>query len=202
MNKLAINFENLHLVQPTAAYIDSYRAAIAEYRKYQVEDFAYPKVTTRRDVAAFLRRVDNFSRGIGLPPGFVPSSAYWLVDGKHYLGSGDVRHFLNDNLRRLGGNIGYSIRPAAWKQGLGTIQLALLLTEAANLRISKPIITCFDGNIASAKVIEKNGGRLLRKVNNRYRDSNTPRLTRIYEIDLTVRSEYDMMNKHLYGWSG
>jgi len=186
-----VDHNNLHLIEPTARYIDSYRAAISEYRKHNVYDFAYPKVGTRRDVARFLRDVDNTRRGLGVKSGYVPSSAFWLVDGRHYLGSGDVRHFLNDSLRKLGGNIGYSIRPAAWRQGLGTLQLALLLGEAAKLRVAKPIITCFDENTASAKVIEANGGVLIKRSNVNNRGKN--RLTRVYEIDLTRRPEYDMM---------
>jgi len=185
MKEIVPNRKNLHLVEPCQMYIDSYRAAIAEYRRHDVADFVYPKVSTRRDAAKFLRELEGARRGIGIKSGFVPSSAFWLVDGRHYLGSGDVRHFLNDSLRTFGGNIGYSIRPAAWRQGLGTAQLAMLLTEAAKLHIAKPIITCFDGNIASIKVIEANGGVLVKKVNVQTRGAN--RLTRIYEIDLTRR---------------
>jgi len=186
MDAIAINidFGNLHLVRPCVGYMHSYRAAIYEYCKWAVEDFAYPKITTRRDVAAFLRRTEQFRRGVGVPSGFVPSSAFWLVDGRNYIGSGDVRHFLNSRLRHLGGNIGYSIRPAAWGRGLGTLQLSMLLHEAKKLHIAKPIITCFDTNAASAKVIEKNGGVLLEKRLNQTDDGKN-KLTRIYEIDLT-----------------
>ena len=178
-----INFDKLHLAPPCAMYMDSYRGAIAEYRRHNVSDFAYPKVKTRRQVAKFLREIDNNRRGIGIKDGYVPSSAFWLTDGRHYLGSGDVRHFLNNSLRRLGGNIGYSIRPGAWRRGLGTVQLALLLDEAAKLHITRPIITCFDDNIASAKVIESNGGVLLRKAE--VAVNTKQRLTRVYEVDLT-----------------
>ena len=180
-----INFDNIHLIKPHMSYMDSYRAAIAQYRAHGVEDFAYPKVSTKRNASAYLKRIENFRRGIDLPKGYVPNSAFWLVDGRHYLGSGDVRHYLTDNLRKLGGNIGYSINPLFWRRGLGTLQLQLLLDEAINLRIAKPIVTCFDGNTASAKIIEKNGGVMQRKINNKFRGED--RLTRVYEIDLTAR---------------
>jgi len=178
-----INFDNIHLVVPDMTYMDSYRAAWDSYRAHGVEDFVYPDVATKRKAMAYLKKIENFRRGIDMPKGYVPSSGFWLVDGRHYLGSGDVRHYLNDNLRRFGGNIGYSINPMFWRLGLGTIMLSLLLIEAKRLRIARPIITCFDGNLASAKIIEKNGGVLLNKVNNRLRGAD--RLTRIYEIDLT-----------------
>jgi len=167
------------------SYINSYRAAITQYHAQGVEDFAYPKVSTRRSALAYIKRTENFRRGIDLPKGYVPSSSFWLVDGQHYLGSGDVRHYLTDSLRKLGGNIGYSINPLFWRHGLGTLQLALLLQEAKKLRIAKPIVTCFDGNAASAKIIEKNGGVLQRKLTNKFRGED--RLTRVYEIDLTAQ---------------
>jgi len=165
--------------------MDSYRVAFHEYARHVVEDFAYPDVATKRAAAKYLRRVENFRRGIDIPKGYVPSSGFWLVDGQHYLGSGDVRHYLTDSLRKLGGNIGYSINPLFWQQGLGNLQLQLLLEEAKKLRIAKPIITCFDENTASAKIIEKNHGVLLRTITNRFRGQDRP--TRVYEIDLTSR---------------
>ena len=192
MREIRINFNNIHLVLPCIQYMRSFREAIEEYRLYKVEDFAYPKIRTRREIAAFLRKTDHFRRGINMPKGYVPSSAFWLVDGQNYLGSGDIRHFLNDNLRRLGGNIGYSIRPSAWRKGLGTMQLALLLVQAKKLRIHRPLVTCFDGNTASARIIEKNGGRLLHKLSNSF--GGQMRLTRIYEIDLTASAECDIVN--------
>ena len=179
-NTININFKNLHLTKPSMAYIDSYRAAILEYRLHGVEDFAYPGVTGRKGAEAYFRSLDRFCRGIDVPVGAVPYSAFWLVDGHQYLGSGDVRHYLNDNLRRLGGNIGYSVRPSVWRQGLGALQMALLLDEASKLCINRPVVTCFDTNIPSAKIIEKNGGVLMGKVDN-YVNSQI-KLTRIYEI--------------------
>jgi len=181
MRDLDIDFDNLHLVVPCMEYFDSYRDAIHEYLAHRVEDFAYPVLSTKRDIRAFFKHNEDFRCG-KVPKGFVPASAFWLVDGKHYLGSGDVRHILNDNLRRMGGNIGYSIRPAAWGKGLGTVQLMLLLREAYYLGVTSPIITCFDKNYASIRVIEKNGGVLINRIENNIKGE--PRMTRIYQIDL------------------
>jgi len=185
MTQIEIDHDNIHLTKPDMTYIGSYRAAFAEYRAHNVEDFAYPKVASKRQAKVYMARVENFRHGINIPMGYVPNSGFWLVDGRNYLGSGDVRHYLDDNLRKLGGNIGYSIRPAAWRLGLGTLLLSMLLEEAIKLNISRPIVTCFDTNVASAKIIEKHGGVLLKKITNRY--GGTDRLTRIYEIGLTVQ---------------
>jgi len=178
---LDVDFNNLHLAPPCEEYLDSFREAILEYLAHRVEEFVYPSLATKRDVRQFFKNLEDFRRG-KVPKGFVPASAFWLVDGKHYLGSGDVRHELNDNLRRLGGNIGYSIRPAVWGKGLGTAQLMLLLKEAYAIGVKNPIITCYDKNFGSIKVIEKNGGILINRVENIVKGE--PRLTRIYEISL------------------
>lgn len=181
VRNLDIDFNNLHLVEPCMEYMDSFREALLEYMAHRVEEFAYPKLSNSRDAKAYLRRIKNFRKG-KVPQGFVPSSAFWLVDGRHYLGSGDVRHCLNDALKRLGGHVGYSIRPSAWHKGLGNIQLALLLEQARLLNIERAVITCYDSNSASAKVIEKNGGILVNKVVNRVQ--GVKKLTRIYEVEL------------------
>jgi len=179
VRELDVDFSGLRLVRPCMEYMDSFQEALLEYMAFRVEEFSYPKLSNARDIKAYLKRLDKFRKG-KVPEGFVPSSAFWLVDGRQYLGSGDVRHYLNDNLRRLGGNIGYAIRPGGWRQGLGTIQLALLLDEAGRLGVQTPIITCFEHNIGSIKIIEKNGGVLINTVQNRVKGSKV--LTRIYEV--------------------
>jgi len=130
----------------------------------------------------YLESLEDLRVGFNLEFGRVPSSAFWLTDGKHYLGSGDVRHHLNKPLKTFGGHIGYSIRPAVQNKGLGTIQLKMLLREAKKLGIKIARITCFDENAASASIIEKCGGVLVEKVYNEIRGEQ--RLTRIYDIRL------------------
>jgi len=177
-----ICYENLRLVRPCQTYRESFIVAINEYRAHHVIDFGYPHVELDEDFAYYLRRCEELSAGRNVPKGFVPNSAFWLTDGVHYLGSGDVRHFLNDSLKGYGGHIGYSIRPQAWGKGLGTIQLQLLLAEAKKIGISVVRLTCFDDNIASYRIMEKNGGVLINKTVNRVKGRT--RLTRIYEIQL------------------
>ena len=60
----------------------------------------------------------------------------------------------------FGGYIGYSIRKSERKQGYATEMLALALKECANLNMSKVLITCDKGNIASAKTMINNGAIL------------------------------------------
>ena len=182
MNNLQIDFDSIRLIMPCMEYMPSFRASYQEYSANRVEDFGYPPVRSRREMRAYIKRVQDRRLGRNVPSSRVPSSTFWLVDKYSYLGTADIRHFLTDDLRKLGGNIGYSIRPAAWRNGLGTLQLRLILPEAKKLRVLSPIVTCFEHNIGSARVIEKNGGVLMEKVINEYNGERL--LTRIYRIDL------------------
>ncbi len=94
------------------------------------------------------------------PPGWVPETVLWYVDGPEYLGSLSVRHRLTDHLRRIGGHIGYEVRPAARRHGHATRMLALARPVAHALGIDPALVTCDVDNAASRRVIERNGGRL------------------------------------------
>jgi len=173
----------LRLVKPCHELRASFTNAIDEYRAHRVVDFSYPTVTDEEDFRFFLKRCEDRRAGRNIPPGYVPNSAFWLTDGIQYLGSGDIRHFLNESLKGYGGHIGYSIRPSAWGMGLGTIQLRLLLEEAARLQIKVARLTCFDDNVGSYRVMEKNGAVLVNKAYSR--SAGAKRLMRIYEIHIT-----------------
>ena len=75
-----------------------------------------------------------------------------------------IRHRLNDALARRGGHIGYGVRYSEWNRGYGTQMLTLALEKAKEMRISPVLITCNDDNLASARVMEKNGFVLRDKI--------------------------------------
>ncbi len=104
----------------------------------------------------------NMSRGINLQPQWVPQTKYWLFVDGYPVGIGKLRHYLNDNLRKIGGHIGYCIRPNARSKGYGNIILCELLKKAREKSIPRALITCKETNIPSRKVIEYNGGELER----------------------------------------
>ena len=102
-------------------------------------------------------------RGEGVPPELVPATLRWVVDDlqpKTLLGTISLRHQLNDYLRLEGGHIGYAVRPTARGQGVATTALGLLLTECRVRGIDPVLVTCHDGNVASARTIERQGGEL------------------------------------------
>lgn len=97
----------------------------------------------------------------------VPQTSYWLYEGEMPIGYGRLRHFLNDNLKANSGHIGYAIRSSERKKGYGTKILSLLLQECEKLDIKEVQIGTNCDNIASNKIIIKNGGKLLRTENNK-----------------------------------
>ncbi len=92
--------------------------------------------------------------------GFVPASTFFTVrksDNK-IVGMVNIRHYLNDFLKKFGGHIGYDIRPTERRKGYAKIQLYLALIECNKLGIDKAMLECVDTNIGSDKTIQALGG--------------------------------------------
>ena len=90
----------------------------------------------------------------------MPQTVLWWAAGDEYLGRLAIRHRLTPDLRVEGGNIGYEVRPGARRRGHATAMLAAALPLAAALGIDPAHVDCDADNLASRRVIEKNGGRL------------------------------------------
>jgi predicted acetyltransferase len=94
------------------------------------------------------------------PDGYVPATTMWWVTEEEYLGRIAVRHRLTPHLREVGGHIGYDVRPSARRRGHATAMLRAALPIARSLGLESALVTCDVDNIASRKVIERNGGVL------------------------------------------
>lgn len=111
----------------------------------------------------WLEQKINESEGTNLPEGYVPQTIYWIMLEDKIVGIGKVRHYLNDILLKHGGNIGYGILKEYWGKGIGTKALELLLKKSSKYDQEEVLLTSNEDNIASRRVIEKNGG-VLRKI--------------------------------------
>lgn len=117
------------------------------------------------DLPGFVRRLDEFRRGVNLPWGLVPSSTWWLVaDGGRVVGESRLRHRLTPGLNLEGGHIGYMVRPSARRLGYGTRLLALTMERARGEGLERVLVTCNSDNLASARIIQKNGGQFENEV--------------------------------------
>lgn len=134
------------------------------------------------DVAAYVRRITKWSEGAGEMPAFWepgPADRFWIVRGDDVVGEIDLRHRLNDALRNIGGHIGYQVHPGYRNLGIATAALRLALDTFRECGHSEALLTCRDDNAASARVIEKCGGRRIADA-----IGNGPKRRR-YSIDLT-----------------
>lgn len=169
----------MELIIPIKKYYQSYLDAINEHKQNNVHtyDFLDP---SRYDI---FQHIEKFRLGDNLPDKYVKATYLWLIDNDEFIGEVSIRHSLTEALLRFGGNIGYAIRYSKWNNGLGTMMLSKALIYAKEtIGLNKVLITCDNNNIASAHVIEKNGGILQDKIINVI--DGIERTTRRYWIDL------------------
>jgi predicted acetyltransferase len=142
------------LVIPTIRYYASFLVADAE----SSAEGTGRNVTDELAFAALMARFEQYAAGRDLPEGRVQETTLWLVDGDVYLGRISIRHALTDDLRRVGGHIGYDVRPSRRRQGHGTRMLQLAIPRAAALGIDPALVTCDHDNVPSRRMIERFGG--------------------------------------------
>jgi predicted acetyltransferase len=158
----------LKLIEPVIELRAEFLAMIEEFEAEDRDTIDGIGCIEADDFEDSVRRAKEQVRGIDLPEGWVPASTYWLVCDGIPIGTCNLRHELNEFLENYGGHIGYSVRPSQQNKGYGTQILRLALEKARGLGIERVLVTCDDDNIASARVIEKNGGKLADIVKTEY----------------------------------
>jgi predicted acetyltransferase len=154
------------LCPPTVEVWASFVAAMAEFQA-EGRDGArdYWQGGERWSTPAHFREYVRWLREQALadsprPPGYVPATMLWWIDGHDYLGRLAIRHRLTPQLREVGGHIGYDVRPSARRRGHATAMLRAALPVARRLGIDPALVTCDVDNVASRRVIERHGGVL------------------------------------------
>jgi predicted acetyltransferase len=125
---------------------------VRDHRRAADDEAAFPDFVA----AVRAQRHDDTPR----PPGHVPATELWWVDGDRFLGRIGIRHHLTPMLLELGGHIGYDVRRSARRRGHATEMLRQALAVAHDLGIDPALITCEVDNMGSRAVIERNGGVL------------------------------------------
>jgi len=154
----------LKLIAPSIQYEVSFRAAFSELES-DSDRFAwiylgeahyenYFKTSFAEYVATLLRRETE------TPPNFVCDSIYWAVLDNEVVGRISIRHELNDFLSKVGGHIGYIVRPSYRGRGIATQMLKQVLRTQRAQQIGKLLLTCDEHNVASEKTIMNAGGTL------------------------------------------
>lgn len=145
----------IRLVEPEERYLKSYMEAYDEFQSMGVSTYG---LTDARACDIF-EKFENYRLERNLKPDRVGSHFYWLVDDEadYFIGELSIRHRLNEALFLRGGHIGYCVRYGQWGRGYATKMLHLAEEKAKELGIARALVTCDDDNIASARVMEKNG---------------------------------------------
>ncbi|MBE8989478.1 GNAT family N-acetyltransferase [Nostoc sp. LEGE 12450] len=153
----------LELINPTCDLYSEFIDMVVEYKKLgESRLFDQNNLTLiQENFSAYIQYLENNSKGISLKPGFVPATTFWLVmQSKVILGESQLRHWLVPTLEHQGGHIGYMIHPLQRSKGYGTKILAMTLEKARNIGLSRVLLTCNQDNFASARIIQKNQGKL------------------------------------------
>jgi predicted acetyltransferase len=162
------------LVAPVARVHRSFLVAMAEFVAegrgqpdeetvlgWEIREFGATWSSSSDGFAEFIEMLKGQSaEESSRPPGHVPATTGWWVDGEEYLGRIVVRHRLTPRLLEFGGHIGYDVRPSVRRRGHATAMLAAMLPLAGDLGIDPALLTCDADNTASRLVIEHCGGVL------------------------------------------
>ena len=107
----------------------------------------------------------------------------------------NIRHYLNDYLRKFGGHIGYGIRPTERRKGYNKIQLYLTLLKAQKLGLYKVMLGCSVDNLGSDKTIKALGGILERCE----LDESDNTMTNVYwiNVDESIEKYKDEYSKYI-----
>jgi len=152
--------ERLILRRPSAADEAAVTEMVQEFAE-NGEEFIYGSSGANRlPYAAWLEKIKKGSKKEGLAPDRMPQHTYIgvLVPENRAVGFIAIRPELNEALLRGAGHIGYSIRPSQRRKGYGKAQLMAALRKIGEKGVENALVTCDEGNDASAATILSCGG--------------------------------------------
>ena len=94
-----------------------------------------------------------------------PTIIYILFVNNYPVGYIGLRTEIDENWTKWSGNIYYVIRKSERGKGYGNIIFKLALDEFRKMKFDEIEANASSGNIASAKVIENNGGIFIKEMN-------------------------------------
>lgn len=145
--------DELMLVEPSEEYF----AELAAYRNDFLEnsDSMDGCGPLRRfdDMKAYLEDTMRYTREETLPEGMVLATQFLCIrkSDNRLVGMIQVRHYLNDFLRTLGGHIGYSVRPSERRKGYASWMLKNVQPYCKSLGLSEILVCCLDTNEEAAE---------------------------------------------------
>lgn len=152
--------EKVFLTEPALKYKKSFCEMVEDYRAANDTEKVHMYGAALEDFEGYVQTLHDHAKGINLPNNWVPSLTYWLTNEKDdILGVIRIRTSLaQEYLLKIAGHIGYDVPIAHRRKGYGKEMLRLALPKAKAIGLDSVLISCNTQNIASAKIIESNGG--------------------------------------------
>ncbi|MDD3341013.1 MAG: GNAT family N-acetyltransferase [Bacilli bacterium] len=97
-----------------------------------------------------------------------PTVTYIMYVNQYPIGYVGIRTAINEDWLKWSGNVYYSVRPSERNKGYATEMLSLGLLELKKLGFKEAYVQSAKENVGSSKVIEKNGGILLKDDGTKY----------------------------------
>ena len=148
----------LTLVEPSLTYKEPCLAAVREF--HAVGEYSVDAEQLGATFEELIARLAAAKDPANAPTGELPYEDFWLMEGEEWIGKLTLRTTINAKYLHAGGHIGYEIRPSKRRQGYGTALLRMGLEKARERGLDRVLLTCYETNLASRKVIENNGGQL------------------------------------------
>lgn len=111
----------------------------------------------------WLQEVDNHSKSIDLPDGWVPYTTYVLYINDVPVGYGRVRHTSSEHLENVigAGNLGYGISKKYRGKGYGNILFKELLKKCKYFGYKEIKLFPLKSNKVTVRIMLKNGGEII-----------------------------------------
>ena len=132
----------------------------------------------------FLKEIENKKHGIGNDG--IKEIFYWFTENDRIIGSGSIRlnPEIDEYFEKIYGHLFYQIIPSKRGMGYGTILCHLLLEKMKELGFKEALITCFDTNMGSRRIVENNGGEFIEYYLDENEKNPNYRKYRRYKFDI------------------
>lgn len=153
------SIDGLDFVAPDQIELGEYNAYIQEFLDNGEEIIPSAAYKPNLSFEEWRQKCADDSKGLNLQKDRVAASLFFLQrkDGR-LLGAVHIRHKLNEHLSKVGGNIGYGVRPSERRKGYATLLLRFGIIRCKKLGLTKALVTCNNCNTASEATIRKCSG--------------------------------------------
>lgn len=190
--------DKLYLVKPSIEYEKQATQYIQEFHEYNSEINGSGGLDRYiNDYNGWLRLLEEKRNQIPNEER-VPSETYFLVryNDNKIISMINIRLTLNKKLRKLGGNIGYSIRPTERRKGYNKINLYLGLLCCQSHGIKEVLLDCEQDNVGSSKTMKALGGILVKEHYNNFYHCIVEDY--IIAVDKSIEEYKDIYNPYVY----